>query len=115
MDSLQNENKDIKLKLRKKEDLNFCSGCERIIAKGDKKVKCSVCAQEYCFKCSGNKLFYCYICMGYVCCEEMKQAQLCDVHITKQKEKFGQLFSCEATAPADMQNPEVEQTFGFNA
>ena len=74
LDKLSTENKDIKNKLKKKEDVRFCAGCERLCAKGDKKVKCSTCKLEYCFKCMGKKLFYCYICMGYVCCDTMKQA-----------------------------------------
>ncbi|TNV78728.1 hypothetical protein FGO68_gene17013 [Halteria grandinella] len=60
--------------------------------------------------------------MGYVCCEEMKLAQLCDAHITKSKEKFGQLFQIECPSPrlsekggaaqsGNVSNPEIEQTF----
>ena len=41
--SLQTENMELKQKAKKHEDIMFCNGCERLIAQGDRKVKCSTC------------------------------------------------------------------------
>ncbi|CDW80716.1 UNKNOWN [Stylonychia lemnae] len=105
---LQQENIEMKQRLRRKEDVNFCCGCDKLIIKTDKRVKCASCTQEFCYSCVGSRLFYCYICVGYVCCEEPKQAQLCDLHMTKSKDRFGQLFQSEALQLVT-ENPENVQ------